>query len=210
MAWKSKDPLFDKGLRKNLSLCFWANADSSCSPHGHGRKQREQFVLWRPRHSYVCFIWVGHVFGFLGSCRLLQIVLIPGENCTCVSHMLDLDVLCRGYSVQGWALPSVVPYTFRLFCHWPAGFQLYSCWLPAVSWIPPSAVQSACDSSLKLHVWLEDWYLSSNISPSFASFSDLSSTFWQQSPAVIGTGTHTHTHIQYTHVSQVCVHVTSL
>lgn len=47
-------------------------------------------------------------------------------------------VLCKGYSVQGYALPSLVLYKFRLCCQWSAEFQLYSCWLAAVSWIPPS------------------------------------------------------------------------
>lgn len=55
-----------------------------------------------------------------------------------VTCRISPSVLCRGYGVQGWALPSLVRYKFALCCHWSAEFQLCSCWRAAVSWIPPS------------------------------------------------------------------------
>lgn len=105
-------------------------------------------LFFSVRHVVSC-VWntLSVLFFFLlGSWRVFQIVLVPREHCACVSHMSNLSpsMLCRGYSVQGWALPSLVHRKLS-GCHWSVQFQLCSCWLAAVSWIPPSNKLPACD-----------------------------------------------------------------
>ncbi len=107
-------------------------------------------VVFFSRVWHVCMC-LEHTACFSGSWRLFQIVLVPREHCACVSHMSNLSLavcaaLCRGYRVQGWALPSFC--TARGFLTWLSLVRRVpaeSCWLAAVSWIPPSVKLPTCD-----------------------------------------------------------------
>lgn len=120
-----------------------------------------------------------------------------------VTCSISPSVLCRGYGVQGWALPSLVRQKFALCCHWPAEFQLCSCWLAAVSWIPP--LYRTASVWLCLH-WVQSsmfrWKMEVFPQTSFPSLltalSNLSSANWLYSSAeLIAAAEHT--------VFQVCV-----
>lgn len=107
------------------------------SSKSHTRTERTVCLLVASAQC-MCF-WLGmnvsseHTVCFSGSWHLFQIAIVPKEHCTCVSHMLNLSVLCRGYGVQGWALLCFVCCTFRLcsvigpvsFSCVPVGWQLF-------------------------------------------------------------------------------------
>lgn len=159
-------------IKKKKNLCHFVSVLMRIV-HGHVREQRANFVWRRPEHS-VCPCLV---FGTYRLCLRVdfQNVIVPGEHCTCVSHMLNVGVLCRGYCVQGWALPS---FFGRLLVQPGASLARSSsppsCWLPAVSSVPPSSFHMwlcLCSVwSAKSHWKMEDF--SSTVTPSWDSCSD--------------------------------------
>lgn len=117
-----------------MLLCCRANADSPCPPRGHGREQREQFVMSVFSELGVC------VCAF-GTYRLFFTVLAYFPNryrpkralCMCESHVESLRPCCAGVTVyKGKLFPLwfVIDPGFLLigpksFSCTPVGWQLF-------------------------------------------------------------------------------------
>lgn len=96
------------------------------------------FFFFRVWHVRMC---LEHTVCFSGSWRLFQIVLVPREHCACVSHMSNLSpsvLRCAGVTMyKGERFPLVAPLQVLTLLSLVGGVSAESCWLAAVSWIPP-------------------------------------------------------------------------
>lgn len=85
-----------------------------------------------------------HTVCFSGSWRLFQIVLVPREHCACVSHMSNLSpsvLRCAGVTMyKGEHFPLVAPLEVLTLLSLVGRVSAETCWLAAVSWIPPSII----------------------------------------------------------------------
>lgn len=138
-------------------------------------------------HS-VCFLESGMCACFVICCLFLRVSAYfqigpKRALCMCESHVECLHaVLCRGYGVQGWALPSLVHCKFRLACHWSTVSAVFllagRCFLDPAFYHTVS-MWHCLHLSRKFSVSLKNGRLFLECLTSLSPFSNLSSTSWQ-------------------------------